>query len=131
MALTFTDKAHFAQKGLQFIFGNVKFNGEDAPDLAEGRPLATDGTSLARSDVGEYVLTLPGAEAYQLLHCTFDIVDSTDKVGVLCTGFIEEPVAFVLKVYDLETFATLTDPTDGALLMVQVVLVDAVSPETY
>lgn len=119
-----TSRALYAQDGLQFVFGRHTFNGTGEPDVAEGRPFVAAGTDLDRTGAGLYTLTLPGTGDIDVLHCDFTIIDGTDFVDVVCTAIDESARTFTLKVYDRETFGTLTDPTDGALLLTQIVLVD-------
>ena len=114
--------AGFAQDGLQLVFGNHTFNGTGEPDAAEGRPYVETGLDLDRTGVGLYTLTLPSTATINVLCAMFEIVDGTDLVDVVCTAINESAKTFTLKVYDRETFATLTDPTDGAKLMSMIVL---------
>jgi hypothetical protein len=116
-------QAEFAQKGLQFVFGQFTFNGSGEPDAAEGKPFLVAGTNLDRTDTGDYVLTLPGTGSIRVLHFDFTIVDGTDMVDVQCLSFDESARTFTLLVSDRETFGTPTDPTDGAKLLVQIVLI--------
>lgn len=119
-----TSRALFAQDGLQFVFGQHTFNGTGEPDVGAGRPFLANGTNLDRTGAGEYTLTIPGSGDIAPLHFDFTIVDDTDLVDVVCTAFDVGARSFTLKVYDRETFATLTDPTDGAKLLSQIVLLD-------
>jgi hypothetical protein len=130
MALTFTDKAHFAQKGLQFLFAQLTFNGSGEPDAGEGRPFLAAGTNLDRTGAGLYTLTIPGTGTVRILQADFTIVDGTDLVDVVCTAFDEDARTFTLKIYDRETFGVLTDPTDASKLLVQIVLVST-TPESF
>jgi hypothetical protein len=123
--LTMTRQAEFAQKGLQHVYGNIRFGapGANPPDAAEGKPFDVDGTDLVRTDTGDFVLTLPGSGAIRVLYCDFNIVDPTDMVDVQCLSFSESARTFTLLISDRETFGTPTDPTDNALLMVHIVLI--------
>jgi hypothetical protein len=116
-------QAEFAQKGLQFVFGQFTFNGSGEPDAAEGKPFLVAGTNLDRTGAGAYTLTVPGTGSIRVLFADFNIVDGTDLVDVQCSAFDEDARTFTLLVKDRETFGVATDPTDGAKLLVQIVLI--------
>lgn len=113
-------KAEFSQPGLSILAANFTFNGTSAPDAAEGLPFNTAGTDLARSDVGDYVLTIPGSGSLDILSFSMHIVDGTDLVIPVVTAISEANRTFTFTVYDAETAATPTDPTDGAKLYVTI-----------
>lgn len=112
--------AEFAQPGLAILAANFTFNGTSAPDAAEGIPFRTTGADLTRSDVGDYVLTIPGSGTLDILSFTIHIVDGTDLVVPVVTAISEANRTITFTVYDAETAVTPTDPTDGAKLYVTI-----------
>lgn len=121
--LTVTKSCTFAQKGMTQIFGNFTFNGTGAPDAAEGKPFRTSGLDLSRQDTGDYTLTVPGTGSIDILYLNFVLVDGTDLLAPVQDITISESARTIaFTIYDAETVATPTDPTDGAKLHVHLVL---------
>jgi hypothetical protein len=117
---TYYSTAQFANAGLQFLAGNFTFNGTGQPDAAEGKPFAVDGTDLVRTGVGDYVLTVPGVGAQQVLACIPAIEDSTLDLKVVIAARDDSARTVTFRITDGTD--TEDDPTDGAKLHVLLVL---------
>lgn len=119
---TLYKEAQFANAGLQIIAGNFTFNGSGEPDGAEGEPFNPDGTDLDRTGTGDYTLTIPGRGGLDILACFLQIEDGTDLLSIQDITRDDTARTIAFTVYDAETVATPTDPTDGAKLHVLIFL---------
>lgn len=120
---TMYQKAQFAHAGTIRIDGHFEFaGGSSAPDAAAGKPFAVDGSDLARTDTGDFTLTVPGDGTLDLLSVQFSFLEDTDVLTCKLVGISEDNRTLSFTFYDGETQATPTDPPDGAKLFVSLVL---------
>lgn len=120
---TLYQKAQFAHPGTIRIDASFEFaGGSDAPDAAVGKPFAVGGTDLARSDTGDFTLTVPGDGDLGLISVQFCFLEDTDVLSCKLVGISEANRTLSFTFYDGETQATPTDPPDGAKLFVSLVL---------
>ena len=116
-------KAEFANAGLQFIVGNFTFAAPtNAPDAAEGKPFAADGSDLSRTDTGDFTLVVPGRGALDILGVFYSLEEATDVLSVKLISRVDSTRTLTFTIYDGETQATPTDPSDGSVLSVMLVV---------
>jgi hypothetical protein len=119
---TLYSQAQHAHPGLVYVHGKFTMNFDGEPDAAEGHPFTPDGLNLDRTAAGLYTLTLPGSGAMDVLAVHYDLLDTTDIISPKMVAMDESARTIDFQFVDGETQATDTDPTDGSLFFVTIVL---------